>query len=276
MDPVWTLLGEGWWLGPAVVGAGMLGWAGAAVTRRSGRARRLELEAARHDVRRAQDAVNRARAGVLAARAAVARAEADRTAGRGSVGAVGAARRAVQQAEQDVRAAYADLRARRADVRAARAAVPPARAGREALPLSRLMAEHDALLARWLAYETDPAKAIDYPSMSDPRQPLTAEYLRAQAAAQWLRPATADARMAPADFAAYRAAVRRAEEAFAAAERDARRRRGESVDGGPREHWADVAWDVVDSASRALARSAEVIARAAEAGWRTRRRPPTE
>jgi hypothetical protein len=153
--------------------------------------------------------------------------------------------------------------------------VPPPRAGRDALPLRRLVAEHDALLARWLAYETDPAKAIDYPTMSDPHHPPTEAYLRAQATAQWLRPSDPDAKMAPADFAAYRAAVRRAEEAFAAAERDARRRRGESEAADPRERWSEVAWDVVDSTSRALARSAEAIARAAEAGWKNRRRPPS-
>lgn len=276
MDPLWALLGEVWWLGPTVVGAGALTWAGGFVIRRSGQARRLGLEAARHDVRAAQDAVTRARAGVLSARAAVARAEADRTAGRAPSAAVASARRGLQQAERDVRAAYADLRARRADVRAARAAVPPARAGRDQLPLRRLMDEHDALLARWLAYETDPGKLIDYPSMSDPHVPATAEYLRAQSVAQWLRPSSADVRMKPAEFAAYRDAVHRAQHAFAVAERDARRRHGEPEPTEPlSDRWSEIA-RAVDSTTRAIARSAEAVARAAEAGWRARKRPPED
>lgn len=276
MDPLWALLADVWWIAPAAVGAGAVGWAGVRVSRGSGRARRLELEAARHDVRTAYEALARARAGVLSARASVARADADRVAGRAAPGAAAASRRALAQAEQDVRAAYADLRARRADVRAARAAVPSARAGRDALPLSRLLAEHDALLSRWLAYETDAGKAIDYPLMSDPQHPLTAEFLRAQAAAQWLRPANATVKMRPADFAAYREAVRRAQHAFAAAEHAARRAHGDPDETpSPADRWSDLARDVMDTTSRAIARSAEAVARAAESGWRNRKRPPT-
>jgi hypothetical protein len=277
VDPLWALLADVWWIAPAAAGAGAVGWAGVRMNRGSGRARRLELEAARHDVRAAYEALTRARAGVLSARAAVARADADRVAGRGTGGEASAARRALAQAERDVRAAYADLRARRAGVRAARAAVPPARAGRDALPLSRLMAEHDALRRRWVAYETDAGKAIDYPLMSDPQHPLTAEFLRAQAAAQWLRPANAQVKMRPADFAAYRDAVRAAERAFGAAEREARRAHGDPVESeSPTDRWSDLARDVMDSTSRAIARSAEAVARAAESGWKNRKRPPTE
>ncbi len=244
-------------------------------TRRSARARRVELDAARHDVAAGRQEVVRARAAVLAARAGVARAEADRVAGRVGAAAVADARRAVGQAERDVRAAEAALRARRADVRAARAALPAAGADRAQLPLARLMAEHDVLTSRWMAYETDAAKLIDYPAMSDPSLPLTAQFLRAQAAAQWLRPATSDTPVRPADFAAYRDAVRQARAAFDAAERAARRQNGEPEDaasGMP--VWADLARDVMDSTSRAIALSAEALARAA--AWRQRRRRPRE
>ncbi|WP_125129947.1 hypothetical protein [Microbacterium sp. 10M-3C3] len=271
MDPL-TLLLQVWWVAPAAAGAGGASWI-ALRSRRSARARRLELEAARHDVVQARQALSRARADVLVARAGVARAEADRAAARLHPGELAAARRAVQHAESQVRAAWADLRARRADVRAARIALPPARAGADALPLARLMARHDALRVRWMAYETDPAKLIDYPSMTDAAHPATAAFLEAQAAAQWLRPTSREAVMRPADFAAYRAAVIRAERAFDAAEHAARGGAGASSRGDAGERWADLARDVVDSTSRALAASAEAWARAA--AWRrSRRRPP--
>ncbi|MCK6066310.1 MULTISPECIES: hypothetical protein [Microbacterium] len=275
MDPLWAMLADLWWLAPATVGAGAVGWGAVSMARGSGRARHLEVEASLHDVRVAAGNLSRARAAVLAARAGVARADADRLARRATSADVAAARHALQQAERDVRAAGADLRARRANVRAARAAVPPRRAGIEALPLSRLIARHDALLSRWLAYETDAAKAIDYPSMSDPHDPLTAEFLRAQSTAQWLRPSGPDVKMQAADYAAYRDAVYRAEYAFAVAERAAQRGRGEVPDApASGDHWSDLARDVMDTTSRAIARSAEAVARAAEAGWKNRRRPP--
>ncbi|MCR8672134.1 hypothetical protein NWP09_13385, partial [Agrococcus sp. HG114] len=112
-------------------------------------------------------------------------------------------------------------------VQAARATMPTGRAPVEAMPLARLRAEHDALTARWIAYETDPAKAIDYPAMSDPASPALQAFLREQQRALELRPAHASARMTPQEFAAYRDAVRRASHAFEAAELAARRPGGE-------------------------------------------------
>lgn len=271
MDPL-TLFVEAWWVAPAAVGAGAAGWAGLR-SRRSARARRLELDAARHDVVQARQALSRARADVLVARAGVARAEADRSAARAQPGTVAAARAAVQRAEGEARAAWADLRARRADIRAARAALPASRAGREHLPLPRLIARHDALTARWLAYETDPGLRIDFPAMTDAAQPTTAEYLRAQSAAQWLRPSSPDARMRPAQFAAYRDAVRRAEHAFEVAERAARGQHPSTSREGGAERWAEIAREVADTTSRAIALSAEAVARAA--AWRQRKRPPS-
>ena len=69
-----------------------------------------------------------------------------------------------------------------------------------------------ALLARWQRYELDPAHSIDYPAMSDPRQPETAALIRAMKDAERLRGGT-DAGYAP--------AVDRLEQALADAERAA-------------------------------------------------------
>jgi len=48
-------------------------------------------------------------------------------------------------------------------------------------------ARHDAARTRWLAYELDPALAIDYPDMSDVTRPETAAMLRAMKRADALR-----------------------------------------------------------------------------------------
>ena len=73
-------------------------------------------------------------------------------------------------------------------------------------------ARHRSALARWRRYELDPAHCIDYPAMSDPRQPETAALIRAMKAAERLR-GGADAGYAP--------AVARLEQALADAERAA-------------------------------------------------------
>ena len=73
-------------------------------------------------------------------------------------------------------------------------------------------ARHRSVMARWQRYELDPAHCIDYPAMSDPRQPETATLIRAMKDAERLR-GGADGGYAP--------AVARLEQAFAAAERAA-------------------------------------------------------
>ena len=73
-------------------------------------------------------------------------------------------------------------------------------------------ARHRSALARWQRYELDPAHNIDYPAMSDPRQPETAALIRAMRAAEQLR--------SPAD-AGYAPAVARLEQALHEAERAA-------------------------------------------------------
>jgi membrane protein implicated in regulation of membrane protease activity len=108
---------------------------------------------------------------------------------------------------------------------AALAAAPRLLARQEARRASRetqlkneaAAARHRNALARWQRYELDPGYSIDYPAMSDPRQPETAALIRAIKAAEHLA--------GPKDHActdtAYAPAVERLEDALAAAERAA-------------------------------------------------------
>lgn len=266
-----ALVAEWWWIAPAGAGAGALGVVGVRRSRPTGR--RLELHAAVHDVRQAQDAVTRSRADLKIARAELLRSQAEQSAARVGLGAVLEAKRRVQAAERGVKVAVAELKARRASVQAARATLPPSRAPLEAMPLGRLRAEHDRLTARWIAYETDPAKAIDYPAMSDASSPALQVFLREQRLALELRPASVDARMAPGEFAAYRDAVRRATHAFDAAEHAARRASGDwQPSTTDRTDWGSLAQELLDTAQSAIARSADAWQRSE----RGRRRRPQE
>jgi hypothetical protein len=78
-------------------------------------------------------------------------------------------------------------------------------------------ARHRSALARWQQYELDPGFSIDYPAMSDPRQPETAALIRAIKTAERLGSRTDRA----CSDAAYAPAVERLEDALAAAERAA-------------------------------------------------------
>ncbi|WP_427005414.1 hypothetical protein [Pseudarthrobacter sp. H2] len=71
---------------------------------------------------------------------------------------------------------------------------------------------HRRVLARWQRYELDPAYRIDFPAMSDPRQPETAALIKAMKAAERLRDG---------NDAGYGPAVRRLEQALNEAERAA-------------------------------------------------------
>lgn len=81
---------------------------------------------------------------------------------------------------------------------------------------------HDDVDRKWLSYELDAAKLIDYPTMTDVRAPLTVAFLRAKREADALRPQDA-AHVDPADLAAYRSAVTSYDIAFQIAETEARR-----------------------------------------------------
>lgn len=294
MEPLLALLVDWWWIGPAAAGAGTIGWFGvrrsrqralpAGATRTTDRAvrawssrplgkaaaRRLEFDAAVLDLQIARNAVTRGRAEVRVADAEVVRAQAERAASRAPSDAVSAARGRLTDAQRDLRAALAEVRARRAGVKAAKAMLPAIRSGSAPLPVARLLAEHDAILARWMAYETDPGLAIDYPQMSDSRSPLLADFLRAHEKAQWLRPASVQACLAPADFLAYRDAVRRTAHAFDRAERAARRGEREQPGVEGADAWSRVASDLAETAQRALARSMESMGRAATRNWSER------
>ena len=284
MDPLWLFVADWWWIGPAAAGTATLGWIGVLTQRErakrpavagglgrktmsKGAARRLELDAAVLDLQSSRDAVARSRAEVQVAQAELARVQADSAASRVAPGAIAAARARVQAAQRQVRAAGADLRARRAGLKAAKATLPAIRAGRAMLPLDRLMAQHDALNARWLAYETDIDLQLAYPAMSDARSPLLAVFLREQSQAQWLRPSSSSVRVTPADFLAYRDAVRRAGHAFDDAEREARRQAGEApprTTDAASEMWSQMAQTLGDNAQRAVSDSVRAMSRAAK------------
>ena len=104
-----------------------------------------------------------------------------------------------------------------------RAKVDEATARRE---LTKLGAQHEAIDARWLDYEMDVAKLLDFPMMTDMRQPLTVAFHRARSRADLLRPSSVDDAVADRDAQLdYRDAVHDYGSAFDVAEAEAIRRR---------------------------------------------------
>ncbi|MBJ7338694.1 hypothetical protein [Mycolicibacterium sp.] len=91
---------------------------------------------------------------------------------------------------------------------------------------AKMMQRHDSTDARWLDYELDVAKLLDFPLMTDMREPLTAEFHRARSRADLLRPANADELAGDRDGQLdYRDAVHAYVTAFDVAEAEAVRRR---------------------------------------------------
>lgn len=92
--------------------------------------------------------------------------------------------------------------------------------------LTKLIAEHDRTDERWFGYETDIAKLLDFPMMTDMRNPLTIAFHKAKRHADLLRPERPDEmvkdRNAQLD---YRDAVHEYVAAFEVAEAEAIRRR---------------------------------------------------
>lgn len=263
MDPL-ILLGEWWWT--AAVAAGGITAGAIGIRRRNTRSgRRIAVDAARHDLKAARIAVVEKRAAVKVARAEHAHVSAQRSARSATPEQVASARRMLRDAEQTAKAASADVRAKQARLNAARAALPATSAPR---PIERLHAEHEAIVARWMVYETDPGLQIAYPSMSDVKQPATAAYLRAADRATEAR-RTASENPTPAEFSAYRDAVADLARAFDVAEHAARIQAGAEPTAS--------AWQ--GAAQEAIARSAEAIDRAAGAAasaftaWSQRKRP---
>lgn len=101
-----------------------------------------------------------------------------------------------------------------------------------------LIAAHDSVNHRWLDYELDVGNLIDFPLMTDVREPLTVAFLKAKKEADGLRPAPPEDLTTPARLAEYRAAVHNFELAFDVAEREARRIKDGNFSGPERQRLA--------------------------------------
>ena len=119
-----------------------------------------------------------------------------------------------------------------------------------------LMKAHDAVNRRWLDYELDVGKLIDFPVMTDVREPLTVAFLRAKREADGLRPAAPGEVRTAARLTEYRAAVTSFEIAFDVAEREAKRIR-DSKFTGPERQRLETARKLLRIASDAAATPAE-------------------
>lgn len=212
MEPILLFVSGWWWIAPAAAGAGAAAYAG--ITARPRRARRLELDAARHDERLAYRDLVAAKARVRTAHAELLTSKS-----RGSSRPAAQARSELQSARTDEKSASLALRASRARVKAGYTQYRTARSG-DPLPIDRLAALHDAINARWLGYETDIDKALAFPQLTDPRHPATAAFLDAQREALVKRPLLRE-RATPEQYSEYRAAVRALELALLDAERQA-------------------------------------------------------
>ncbi|KDE97657.1 hypothetical protein Y900_001580 [Mycolicibacterium aromaticivorans JS19b1 = JCM 16368] len=92
--------------------------------------------------------------------------------------------------------------------------------------ITRVIDEHNRTDARWLEYELDAAKLLDFPAMTDMRDPLTVAFHRAKLRADLVRPGKAEDLLDDGEAARqYLDAVEAYVTAFEAAENEARRRR---------------------------------------------------
>jgi hypothetical protein len=111
------------------------------------------------------------------------------------------------------------------------AATPPTRSAGNSQAaqwrsLRRVIEEHGRTDARWLEYELDFAKLLDFPLMTDMRDPLTIGFHKAKLRADFLRPVKAEDLVDDREAAAqYQAAVEDYVTAFNVAEAEATRRR---------------------------------------------------
>ncbi len=214
--------------------------------------KRLGYEAARLDLRQAQHEAKVAADNARIARAEATRVNAERAAGRADSGAVSAARRTLREAQLASKAAAAHMRAARARLTAERTALTTG----GVVPLDRLRTRHDVVLARWMEYETDPAKVLAFPAMSDARVPATAAFLAALQDARERRPHAEGARFTASDYAAYRDAVERLERTFDTAERSVR---GETRQGELPESLRDAARTLMERTTDVINRTSDVI-----------------
>ncbi|MDT5092419.1 MAG: hypothetical protein QOH60_1782 [Mycobacterium sp.] len=92
--------------------------------------------------------------------------------------------------------------------------------------MTRVLDQHSRTDAKWLDYELDIAKLLDFPMMTDMRNPLTIDFHRAKRKADLLRPESVDDLMGDRDAQLdYRDAVTEYVSAFDIAEAEAIRRR---------------------------------------------------
>jgi hypothetical protein len=92
--------------------------------------------------------------------------------------------------------------------------------------MTKVLARHDNTDARWLEYEIDVAKLLDFPLMTDMRDPLTIAFHKARSRADLLRPGSVDEILDDRDVQLdYRDAVHEYVGAFDVAETEATRRR---------------------------------------------------
>jgi hypothetical protein len=262
VETILVVLASWWWIAPAAAGVGAMSYAG--LTARGRRARRLELDAARHEERSAYRALQSAQADLRTARAEVLAAKARREP---SGAAYADARRRLADIKLIERSAALQLRAARGRLKAT--LLRYRTSTRDApLPIEELVARHDAVTAQWLAYETDAGKALSFPQMLDPQHPPTLAFLRAQREAQTMRAAATQDKVTPATYLAYRDAVQAAEAAFAAAEADAHGIARESVSSlswdalpTPLTTWLPRAADAIGEAARVVADVREAVAK---------------
>lgn len=124
--------------------------------------------------------------------------------------------------------AVAAARARQGEAPERSAAQPPQRSHTAVhwQAIARAVKEHDRTDTRWLEYELDLAKLLDFPLMTDMRDPLTERFHRTKLRADLLRPAKAEDLVDDGDAAReYVDAVTDYVTAFDAAENEAVRRK---------------------------------------------------
>lgn len=275
MDPFWVTAAAFWWAVPVIAGAAVVSVLGV-LRRRGSTGRRLGYDAARLDLRTALRAETEARLVARSAKAEMRGLMAGRAAGATTAAAVADARRQAREAERTLKAATGLVRARRVQLDVARAELATRRDPQH-LPLPRTLAAHDAVITRWMAYEMDPVRLSDFPTMADVRDPATAAFLRALDGAREARP-DPQQRVTPAEFSAYRDAVARLQRAFDTAEQDAQARAAGRDPQREREQreergaaWQDTAQQVIAASADALDRAADA-ATAVIAAWNERSR----
>ncbi|MCB5280448.1 MULTISPECIES: hypothetical protein [Micrococcaceae] len=119
-----------------------------------------------------------------------------------------------------------------------------------------LVESHNAVNRRWLDYELDVGKLIDFPAMTDVREPLTVAFLRAKRTADAMRPEAPEDITTLSRLAEYREAVHGFALAFDVAEREALRIKDSNFTGPERQRLA-TARKLLRIASDAAATPAE-------------------